>query len=81
MAGLKFESGAAEFVLDAFDRDIDEDGYIVNEEGERETTPKNEEIRIEDFAGIEKGSELFIDDDFTSISDHLQRRREERDGH
>ncbi len=44
----------------------DGEGYIVDRQrNERETTPGNE-IHIDDFAGVEKGSQLFL----TMISLH-----------
>lgn len=75
---LTFEESAAEFVIESFGRSVDDSGYIINPEtGERETTPEGGEIHIDDFAGVEKGSEIFLDDDFTTLVNHVKRRRQE----
>lgn len=73
---LTFDESATEFVLESFGREVDQDGYIYNPEtGERETTPEGNEIHVDDFAGVEKGSTLFLDDDFTTLVNHIKRRK------
>jgi len=75
MANVTFDESAAEFVIESFGREVDEEGYVVDPQtGERETTPGGEEIKAEEFAGVEKGSVLFLDGDFTSLVDHVKRR-------
>ena len=75
---LTFDETAAEFILESFGRSTDEEGYIINPEtGERERTPEGQEIHIDDFAGVEKGSELFLDDDFTTLVNHVKRRKKD----
>lgn len=74
---LTFDESAAEYVLEAFGREVDEEGYVVNPEtGERETTESGDEIHKEDFAGLEQGSIIFLDDDFNTLVDHVKRQRE-----
>lgn len=78
-ANLTFDESAAEDILEAFDREVDEEGYIIDPEtGEREVVPgSNQEIHIDDFSGVEKGSVLFLNDDFTTLVDHVKRQRED----
>lgn len=72
---LTFEEGAEEFVIEAFGRTVNDDGYIVDPEtGEVETSPEGEQLTVEHFAGIEKGSEIFLSDDFMSLVNHVDRR-------
>lgn len=72
---LTFDESAAEFVLESFGREVDEEGYVVNPEtGNRETTPEGKEIKVEHLAGVEQGSELFIEDNFASLVEHVKRR-------
>lgn len=76
-ATLTFDESATDFILEVFDKAVDEEGYIVDAEtGERVTTPDGHEIKASEFAGIEKGSELFIDDNFVSLVEHVKRRSE-----
>lgn len=72
---LTFDDSATEFLLKAFGKTVDEEGYVVDiETGNRETTPDGYEIKASDFAGVEKGSKLFLDDNFSSLVDHVKRR-------
>lgn len=74
-ASLTFDESAAEFVLQAFGRKIDDEGYVVNPNtGKREVSPEGDELRAEAFAGVERGSLLFLDDNFDSLVEHVKRR-------
>lgn len=74
---LTFEESASEFVLETFDKAVDENGYVVDPEtGDRVTTPEGGEIKKEEFAGVENGSTLFLDEDFTTLVEHVKRRQE-----
>lgn len=73
---VTFDDSAVEFILSEFDKSVDEEGYIIESEtGERVLTPNGEEITAEEFGGIAEGSEIFIEDNFVSILDHVKRRR------
>ena len=50
---------------------MDSEGFIVekNDPTQRVITPEGEEIRLEEFAGIRKGSEIFIKSDLPSLFD------------
>ncbi|AAV45603.1 unknown [Haloarcula marismortui ATCC 43049] len=75
---LTFDESAAEFIIESFGKTTDGEGYIVDpQRNERETTPEGNEIHIDDFAGVEKGSQLFLDDDFTTLVEHVKRRRQD----
>ncbi|PYZ02651.1 hypothetical protein C8039_03060 [Halogeometricum sp. wsp3] len=75
---LTFDESAAEFLIESFGKTTDGEGYIVDpQRNERETTPEGNEIHIDDFAGVEKGSQLFLDDDFTTLVEHVKRRRQD----
>jgi len=72
---LTFDESATEFILESFDRGVDEDGYVIDQNGQRVTTPEGEQIKKEEFAGVEKGSTLYLDDDFTTLVEHVKRRK------
>lgn len=76
---LTFDESAADFILESFGREVDEDGFVYDpESGEYETIDENgERLNVEHFAGVEDGSIIFLDDDFTTLVEHVKRRREE----
>lgn len=75
---LTFDESASEDVLEAFGRSMDGKGYVTNPEtGEREATENGEEVHKDRFAGLERGSIIFLDDDFNTLVDHAKRRRKE----
>lgn len=75
---LTFDQSATEFVLESFDKEVDDEGYIIDADtGERETTPSGDPIKKEEFTGVEDGSTLFLDDDFMTLVDHIKRQRDD----
>lgn len=72
---VTFEESALEPILAAFDKDIDDEGYIVEAEThERVLTPEGEEILAEELGGIAEGSEMFIEDNFVSVIEYVKSR-------
>lgn len=67
--GITFDKLAKKEILSLFNKSVDDEGYIVEKEDEtqRVLTPQGEEIKLEDFAGIRKGSEIFVKSDFPSL--------------
>lgn len=60
-------------VLQLFGKSVDIDGYIVEiKSGERVVSPHNEEIHIDDFAGIRPGSEIFLTKDLPSLIEQAE---------
>ena len=73
---ITFDESTDEFILDAFDKSVDSEGYIIEAEtGERVLTPEGEPIPIEEFGGIAKGSEIFVQDNFVSVLNQVKRQR------
>jgi hypothetical protein len=66
---LTFNKDVKEDILELFGKTIDEEGYIVEKENinQRVLTPKGEEIRLEEWAGIVQGSEAFVKSDTFSL--------------
>lgn len=74
---ILFDISAREEILDAFDKKIDEKGYIVEKSKpeQKVLTTDGDEIEAKKFAGIRKGSEIFIRSDLNSLielSDKLE---------
>lgn len=71
---ITFDSSLKKEILSVFDKDVDKDGYIIEKAtGDRVITPEGDEIKLEEFAGISKGSEVFIKSDITSLIKYSKR--------
>lgn len=66
---ITFDASAKRDILDLFNKAVDEEGYIVekNNSTQKVLTFDGEEIKVEQFAGIRKGSEIFIKSDLVSL--------------
>ena len=66
---LTFNKDVKEDILELFGKTIDEEGFIVERENinQKVLTPKGEEIRLEEWAGIIQGSEAFVKSDTFSL--------------
>lgn len=74
---ITFERSAAQIVLDLFGKSIDSERCLVEKDNpaQRVLTPEGEEIRLREFAGLRKGSEIFIKKDLSSLieaADHIK---------
>ncbi|HEX4774568.1 MAG TPA: hypothetical protein VH234_03555 [Candidatus Saccharimonadales bacterium] len=68
MKTVTFDDTTRKIALLAFGKDIDEQGYIIEiSSKQRVLTPDGEEVLAKDFAGIKKGSEIFITKDLPSL--------------
>ena len=65
---VTFDSSARDFILDAFGK-AGRDGFIVEKSkpDQKVITPRGEEIPIQDFAGVRKGSVIFVKTDIVSL--------------
>mgnify|MGYP006882768598 CR=1 FL=1 len=73
---LTFESEAVGYILPAFGVKIDEEGYVVDKEsGDRVETPHGEHVTADELAMVEHGSDVFVDDNFASLVEHVERQR------
>lgn len=70
MHTITFDAGARDFVLDAFGKGIDEEGYIVDKQDGKTRVPSIDDgtpINVNDFAGVAKGSEIYVKSDIVSL--------------
>ena len=68
MKTLAFDEASKKIILQLFDKAVDEQGFIFDmTTGERVLSPDGEEVPVRDFAGIRKGSEIFITKDLPSL--------------
>jgi hypothetical protein len=65
---ITFEKSAEDFVLDCFGKKA-QDGYVVEKSApsQRVLTPRGEDIPVSEFAGIRKGSVIFVKSDIVSL--------------
>ena len=70
MKAITFEKAAKEVVLDAFNKGVDKEGYVVekNNPKQRVLSQDGNEIKATEFGGIIAGSEIFIKSDLISLS-------------
>lgn len=66
---ITFDDSARPFILNVFGKTVDSDGFIVekNDRKQRVLTPRGDDIRLKEFAGIRKGSAVFIKSDIVSL--------------
>ena len=77
MKTVVFDEKTRDFVLDVFEKEIDSDGYIVEcGNGSRVVTPDGDFVRVEDFAGVTPGSEIFLTKDLPSLLKYTNKSRE-----
>lgn len=64
-----FDDSVKEEILDAFDKDIDSEGFIVEKDNpnQRVLSEDSQEVNINEFGGLKKGSEVFIKKDMVSL--------------
>lgn len=69
MKSITFDSSSKEFILNAFNKGIDSDGFIVDKTNENKRVPAidGSDITIDDFAGVAKGSEVYVKSDIGSL--------------
>ncbi len=70
-----FDKDVKEDILELLGKTIDSEGFIVEKDNinQRVLTPKGEEIRLEEWAGIIKGSEAFVKSDIFSLMEIAKR--------
>ncbi len=66
---ITFDEKSKSEVLDILDKAVDASGYIVEKDNANQKVLNidGEEVKIEEFAGIRKGSEVFIKNDLPSL--------------
>jgi len=66
---ITFDAASKQEVLSYFGKTTDQEGYLIEADNptQRVITPDGENITIEEFAGIRKGSEIYIKSDLPSL--------------
>lgn len=68
---ITFDKSAKKQILEFFDKVVDQEGYIVEKDNHslKVLSADGQPITFEEFAGIRKGSEIYIKSDFNSLID------------
>ncbi len=77
---IVFDKSATSFILDLFNKAVNEDKEIVEKDHPDVKVlsfPEGVPLLEKDFGGIQKGSELFIKDNFASLMKLAKRRKYE----
>ena len=78
---ITFDKSAKEGILDIFDKKVRGDNVIIEKKSPHNPvlTSKlqfeGEEVTLEDFGGIQKGSEIFIKKDLSSLMRLSKRKK------
>lgn len=66
---ITFDDSAKRFILSAFGKQVDAEGYIVENDDpkQRVLTPDGEEVLESEFGGVCKGSLIFVKNDIVSV--------------
>lgn len=69
MKTITFDSSVREDVLKGFDKKVNKDGIIVEQSNpeQKVLAQDGEEVNIQQFAGVRRGSQIFIKSDLPSI--------------
>lgn len=65
---ITFDESTRAFILDAFGKTVS-DGFVVEKSkpSEKVITPRGEDVPVKDFAGVRKGSVIFVKNDIVSL--------------
>lgn len=66
---LTFDKSAQDFVINAFNKKVDEHGYIVEKDSPstKVLSRDGQEIKASRFGGVRKGSEIYFKSDLISV--------------
>ena len=66
---LTFDSSLKREVLGFFDKEVNDDGLIVERLNPEQLvlSSDGQEVKLEEFGGVKKGSEVFIKNDLVSL--------------
>jgi len=66
---ITFDKSARQDILKMFNKDVDAEGYIVEKDNptQRVLSPDGEEVKLNQFVAVAKGSQLFFKSDLLSL--------------
>lgn len=75
---IVFEESRTDYLLDLFDKEEDDEGYIVDPESDQRVTPPGSDkpIKTGDLGVVGRGSEIFVKDEVDSIVEFVNDQHE-----
>jgi len=75
---IVFEESRVDYLLDLFDKEEDEDGFVYDpEKGQRVTFQDSDEpVKVDDLGVVGHGSEIFVRDEVDSIIEFVNSQHE-----
>lgn len=67
------EKERLDYMLDAFDMEIDDEGYVVDRDGNRVRSTDGDPIQKDKIGMAGHGSVEFVKDDISSLTNYLRR--------
>ena len=66
---ITFDESTRAFILNAFGKTISDEGFVVEKASpdKKVVTPRGEEIKASEFAGVRKGSAVFLKSNIVSL--------------
>ena len=66
---ITFDASAKDFILDAFGKKISPEGFVVEKKcnDQKVVTPRGEDIKESEFAGVRKGSIVLLKSNIVSL--------------
>ncbi|EMA51985.1 hypothetical protein [Halococcus thailandensis] len=75
---ITFRPSAAEKIVEKFGKTVDDEGYIVDKETqERVESNLGNEISIDNFGGVGKGSQVFLEKDYVSVAEFIESKEKQ----
>lgn len=69
---LVFDNELQDVVLGLLGKETNEEGFIIDENGNQALTPQGQPVRSDEFGAIAKGSEIFIKKDIDSLIKYIE---------
>jgi|ACXJ01.1.fsa_nt_gi hypothetical protein len=65
---MTFDDSAKEYILSLFNKKVNEDGEVLEKDSDEPVKSfEGNPLTLEDFGGVKKGSELFIENNVVSL--------------
>lgn len=78
MKTIVFDDTTRDFILDIFNKSVDDDGYVVEKDTRRRVlSPLGEEVLFAEFAGFTPGSEIVLTRDLPTLLQYTNIERGE----
>jgi hypothetical protein len=78
MKSITFDKDSKEFILKALGKSIDDDGFVVDGSNKKVPSIDGTPFTVDEFAGVVKGSEIYIKSDVVSLIEAIGKIKAEQ---